>query len=75
MNSGRVVRPPHDLSFLSRADYAISTESGKEVPSMSKNEKKEPGTVDITALADEDLEDVVGGGGDVIMPLGTKPQD
>lgn len=37
-------------------------------------EKKEPGTVDITALADEDLEDVVGGsGGDVLVPLSTKP--
>ena len=40
---------------------------------MSKD-KKEPGTVDITALADEDLEDVVGGsGGDVIVPMSTKP--
>jgi hypothetical protein len=40
---------------------------------MSKN-KKEPGTVDITALADEDLEDVVGGsGGDMIVPMSTKP--
>jgi hypothetical protein len=42
---------------------------------MRKNAKKQPGTVDITALADEDLEDVVGGGGDVIMPLGTAPTD
>jgi hypothetical protein len=48
----------------------ISTEAGKEVASMSKDKKKEPETVDITALADEELDDVVGGadGPGVIMP-------
>jgi hypothetical protein len=39
---------------------------------MSKNAKREPVTVDITALADEDLEDVVGGGSDIIVPLDSK---
>ncbi|SFP82731.1 hypothetical protein SAMN04489713_1184 [Actinomadura madurae] len=34
---------------------------------MSKNEKKEAETVDITALADEELDDVVGGS-DVVVP-------
>jgi hypothetical protein len=50
---------------------AISTEGGKEVPSMSKDHKQEPETVDITALADEELDDVVGGAG-ANVPLTTK---
>jgi hypothetical protein len=39
---------------------------------MSKNEKRETETVDITALADEELDDVVGGGDDAVVPYAKK---
>jgi hypothetical protein len=32
-------------------------------------EKKMPETVDITALADEELDDIVGGAGDAAVPM------
>ncbi|MFI0351077.1 hypothetical protein [Actinomadura sp. 9N407] len=39
---------------------------------MGKKEKKEVENVDITALADEELEDVVGGGDDAVVPYAKK---
>ncbi|MGP4022520.1 hypothetical protein [Actinomadura sp. 3N407] len=35
---------------------------------MGKDPKRENETVDITALADEELDDVVGGADDIIVP-------
>jgi len=42
---------------------------------MSNDDKREPETVDITALADEELDDVVGGAGsDVVVPATIKKE-
>jgi hypothetical protein len=53
-----------DAVFRSRVGRAISTEGGKEVPSMGedKDEHQEFETVDITAVPDEELDDVAGAG-------------
>jgi hypothetical protein len=61
-----------DAAFRSRVGCAVSTEGVKEVPSMSEDKKKELETVDITGLADEELDDIVGGAGGDATPTGEK---
>jgi hypothetical protein len=56
-----------DAIFPEPGRLCHQCEGGKEVPSMSE-EQKMPETVDITALSDEELDDVVGGVGDAIVP-------
>jgi len=50
-----------DATFRSRVGCAITTGGGKEVPSMREDKDQEFETIDITALADEELDDVIGG--------------
>jgi hypothetical protein len=89
MFSGSVVRAALWLTFVlvrvwsrpyspspSEAGSAVpaAPNVGKEVPAMSKNEKKEVETVDITALADGELDDVVGGGDGIVVPSAKTPK-